>query len=206
MKNIKIDKIDKSIFSNLDLSIMFKSSNVVQPFLMFYEVNKEVGNRINFYNTKCDDLLNALVEDYNIDKKDIISTQYLNKKTGQYGYSSFLITLTKNLWVFHGAPDHEQEGTSIIYSSETSQEDLLNIQTIKKWNWKLNKSFLSILFHNFNLLKAVFVLSDFAQTRAEKHLLFPITFIALLLKIIKETIERSFEIEQGENTSNKFAD
>ena len=55
-------------------------------------------------------------------------------------------------------------------------------------------------------MKAVFVLSDFAQTRAEKHLLFPITFIALLLKIIKETIERSFEIEQGENTSNKFAD
>jgi hypothetical protein len=129
MKKIKIDKIDKSIFSNLDLSIMFKSSNVVQPFLMFYEVNKEVGNRINFYNTKCDDLLNALVEHYNIDKKDIISTQYLNKKTGQYGYSSFLITLTKNLWVFHGAPDHEQEGTSIIYSSETPKEDLLSIQT-----------------------------------------------------------------------------
>jgi hypothetical protein len=66
--------------------------------------------------------------------------------------------------------------------------------------------FLSILFHNFNLLKAVFVLSDCAQTRAEKHLLFPITFIALLLKIIKETIERSFEIKQEENTSNKFAD
>ena len=132
MKKIKNDKIEKSIFSTIDLTKMFNSNKILQPYLMYYEVNKVVCNQINYYYTTCDIILKALVQHYNINEKEIISTQYLNKKTGQYCYSSFLMTLTKNLWVFHGAVEHQQESTAIIYSSETPKEDLLNLQTFVK--------------------------------------------------------------------------
>lgn len=132
MKKVKNDKVDKSVFSNIDLTIMFKSSNVIQPFLMFYEVNKEVCNQITYYEIKVELLFKALVEHYNLNEKDIISTQCLNRKTGNYGYSSFLITLTKNLWVFHGATEHGHESTLIIYSAETPKEDLLSLQSFVK--------------------------------------------------------------------------
>ena len=62
MKKISKTKNDKSIFSEIDLNKMFSANRILQPFQMFYEVNKVVCNRITFYNSKPANLLPALLK------------------------------------------------------------------------------------------------------------------------------------------------
>lgn len=110
---------EKSIFSEIDLHKMFSANRILQPFQMFYEVNKVVCNRITFYNTNPEKLFHALLKNYQIKESNVISSRVYSQKRSEYCYTSFLIPITKDLWVFHGAGEHEQEGTSILYCSET---------------------------------------------------------------------------------------
>lgn len=119
MKKISKAKSDKSIFSEIDLNKMFSANRIVQPFQMFYEVNKVVCNRITFYNTNPEKLFNGLLKNYEIKESDVISSRVYSQKRGEYFYTSFLVPITKDIWVFHGAGEHEQEGTTILYSTET---------------------------------------------------------------------------------------
>ncbi len=128
----KTIKKRKSTFSELDLNKMFSASRSIQPYQMFYEVNKEVCNRIMYYNTNPEKLFHAILEQYKINEIDVVSTQEYSRRIGEYCYSSYLIALTDDLWVFHGAGEHEQEGTSILYSNETPKEKVKYLQTFVK--------------------------------------------------------------------------
>jgi hypothetical protein len=129
MKKNTVEKSAKNIFSEIDFHKMFSSSRIIQPFQMFYEVNKEVCNRIIFYNTSHEKLFHSILEHYQINKNNVITTQVYSQKRTEYCYSSYLITLSKDLWVFHGSGENEQEGTTILYSSSTPKEKVTELQT-----------------------------------------------------------------------------
>jgi len=128
MKKITKEKTSTSIFADTDLNKMYSSSRIIQPFQMFYELNKEPCNRIIFYNTDHEKLFHAILEHYKINEKDVISTQVYSRKKSLFCYSSYLIPLTKDLWVFHGSGEHEQEGTTILYATETPKEKVKELQ------------------------------------------------------------------------------
>jgi hypothetical protein len=128
MKKITKEKTSTSIFSATDLTKMFSASRIIQPYQMFYDVNKEVCNRIIFYNTDHEKLFHAILEKYKINEKDVVSTQVYSRKKSLFCYSSYLIPLAKDLWVFHGSGEHEQDGTTILYATETPKEKVKELQ------------------------------------------------------------------------------
>lgn len=128
MKKISKAKSDKSIFSEINLNKMFSGNRVIQPFQMFYEMNKEVCNRIIYYNTNFDKLYSALIEQYQINEKQIISTKEYSKKRKDYIFASYLIPITQNIWVFYSCGDNEQAGVHILYSSSVEKIDLTILQ------------------------------------------------------------------------------
>jgi hypothetical protein len=128
MKKISKTKNDKSIFSEIDLNKMFSANRILQPFQMFYEVNKVVCNRITFYNSKPANLLPALLKKYEKNESALISSRVYSQKKAEYCYTSFLLPITKDIWVFHGGGEHEQEGTTILYATET--QNLRDLQDL----------------------------------------------------------------------------
>jgi len=128
MKKLNKSKQEKSIFSEIDLHTMFSGNRFIQPFQMFYEMNKEVCNRIIYYNTNFDKLYSALIEQYQINEKQIISTKGYSKKRKDYIFASYLIPITQNLWVYYSSGDNEQEGVSILYSYSVEKIDLTILQ------------------------------------------------------------------------------
>ncbi len=151
MSKINKDKIEKSIFSELDLTTMFNSNRVIQPYKMYYDVNKVICNRIIFYHADHEKLFHTLIEKYKIQEKNVISTQRFNKKTGQFCYSSFLIPLSADLWVFHGPGEQEQDGTIILYSAETPKEKVTMLQDdVKSFEEERNSKGKIYLIHKFD--------------------------------------------------------
>ena len=132
MKKISKTKIDKSIFYEIDVNKMFNASRFMQPFQMFYEVNQEIASRIIFYDTDHEKLYHAIIAEYQINEKDIISTIGYSKRQGEYHFSNFLIPISKDLWIYHGFGENEQEGTSILYCNSSSKEKLTNLKAFIK--------------------------------------------------------------------------
>lgn len=128
MKKLTKEKTSKSIFSELDLNKMYSASRIIQPYQMYYELNKEACNRIIFYNTDHEKLFHAILEKYKVNEKEVISTQVYSRKRSLFGYSSYLIPLSKDLWVFHGSGEHEMDGTTILYATETPKEKVKELQ------------------------------------------------------------------------------
>jgi len=118
----------KSIYADINMDRAYSSSRYIQPFQMFYEINKLVCNRIMYYNTNNEKLFPALLEKYQINESNVLSTQVYSRKRSQYCYSNFLIPILKDLWVFHGSGENEQEGTTILYSAETPIEKVKSLQ------------------------------------------------------------------------------
>ncbi|MCF8424463.1 MAG: AAA family ATPase [Bacteroidia bacterium] len=136
MKNLSDNKVKSKrnsnqrevIFSSVNHTKMYAGNRFIQPFQMFYEINKEVCNRIIFYNTNYEKLFSALIEKYQLNEKQIISTKGYSKKQKSFFFTSYLIPITKNLWVFYGSGDNEQEGVTILHSYSVEKIDLMILQ------------------------------------------------------------------------------
>lgn len=151
MKRINIKATDTSIFNSLDLNKMFSTGRIIQPFQMYYDVNKEVCNRVIFYNTNHEKLFDALMEQYKLKTKDVIKAEVYSRKKSKFCYSSFLVPISVDIWVFHGSGEHEQEGTTILYSNETPREKLEELKAlINSFEEKPEKEGKIFLIHRFD--------------------------------------------------------
>ena len=80
MKKVTKTHNNSSFFSELNLQHMFSTSRNLQPYQIYYELNKEVCSRIIFYNINHEKLFFALLNQYSIKENDIISTQIYSRK------------------------------------------------------------------------------------------------------------------------------
>ena len=95
---------------------------------MFHMVNKEICNKIIFYHTNFEKLFYDLLEKYNIDDRDVISTKIYSRKKFNYCISTFLIAIAKDLWVYNSNAENEPEGTVILYGATTPKEKIEDLR------------------------------------------------------------------------------
>ena len=138
MKKVNKATADKSIFSEKELNKMFKASEHFQPYQMFYEINGEIAQRVSFYGADNDKLFHALILKHKVDKKNIITKRNFCNERKRLEFSSYLIPITKDLWLFYGDSENEGRSTNILYSSSVKENDLMELQNIILTNKQVN--------------------------------------------------------------------
>jgi len=120
----------KSIFVGPNIGKMFGTDEHFQPYQMFYEINNEIAKRIYFYKLDNNKLFEEIVKHYKVNKVDVISKREYNFESKQYECSSFLVPISKSLWVFYGDNENDGRTTSILYSSFVNEGELTDLQNI----------------------------------------------------------------------------
>lgn len=118
----------RSIFTKTEHDKMFRASKHFQPFQMFYDINREICKRTIFHDIDTEVLYLALLSKYKVNTSDVISTKQYSFKKSIFFHHTFLIPISKSLWVFYGPYDNDPGGISILYSSNTKQEELTELE------------------------------------------------------------------------------
>ena len=97
----------------------FVGSRYIQPYSLFYLVNKEYPSKINFTNIDKEVLLEKLFKTFEISEKEIIISKTFDFDSGKYRFNSVVIPIKKDLFVFFNPGHDDTPGVEILFTSTT---------------------------------------------------------------------------------------
>jgi hypothetical protein len=121
----KIKNAKKGFALPKEMLQTFVGSRYVQPYSIFYLLNKEFPNKINFTNTDKDKLLELLLKEFKLDTKDIIISKTFNFDSSSYSLNSVVIPIKKNVFVFFNPGVESEQAIELLFCA-SSQLTLVN--------------------------------------------------------------------------------
>lgn len=123
-------KKEKSIFDNgADLSSMYKDAEIMQPFKLFYLINKTMPSAIGYENTDWYIASAKIIKSFDINKCDIFSVKDFNLEKKKYFTAFSVIAIKKNLFLVCDCSS-SNVNIYILYNSEISPALLNKVERI----------------------------------------------------------------------------
>ncbi len=110
----------------------YDTARFVQPYNLFFMLNREMPSKINFLNIDKSELLKSLYEKYELTENDLILSKTWDFDGNKYEYQSVIIPIKKNLHVFFNPGTHDSPATEVLYTPDIAESELKELEELIK--------------------------------------------------------------------------
>ena len=107
----------------------FSGARYIQPYSLFYLINKECPSKINFTNIDKDILLEKLFKTFEISEKELIISKTFEFDTGKYRFNTVIIPIKEDLFVYFNPGHDSTPGVEILFASTTPMSVVSYLET-----------------------------------------------------------------------------
>ncbi len=118
--SVKTKKRSKRLPLPKEVAEIFSTSKYIQPYSLFYKINKEIPNKLNFQSIDKTKLLNSLLKEYKFQESDLIISKTFNFDKGYYEFNTVIIPIRKNVFVYFNPGAEDAPGVELIFSPDVS--------------------------------------------------------------------------------------
>jgi hypothetical protein len=95
----------------------FASSRYLQPYSLFYLVNKEYPSKINFINIDKVKLMEKLLKTFEMSEKELIISKTFDFESGSYKFNSVIIPIKQDIFIYFNPGIEDVPAVEILFSS-----------------------------------------------------------------------------------------
>lgn len=112
----KSKTVSKRLILPKEVNEMYATSRYLQPYSLFFNMNKEIPIKLQFPNIDKNALLELILNEFKISEKDLIMSKRYDFTDGKYELNSVIIPIRKNLLVYFNPGGHDAPGVELLYS------------------------------------------------------------------------------------------
>lgn len=116
---------NKRLLLPKEVSQIFESSRYIQPYSLFYHINKEIPSKLNFLNIDKNELLKLLLLEFKLTESDLIISKTFDFDDEAYKFNSVIIPIRKDLFIYFNPGINETPSVELLFAP-TAPKPLIN--------------------------------------------------------------------------------
>lgn len=101
-----------------DVSEIFQSSRYLQPYSLYFHINKVICNKLNFQKIDKNRLMDIICNEFNLEKGDLIISKSFDFDTNEYKFNTVIIPIRKDLFIYFNPGIEDIPSVEILYNAD----------------------------------------------------------------------------------------
>lgn len=122
-----------------EVSEIFVGAKHIQPYSLFYLINKHIPSKLNFPNINKKELLKALLKEFKLAESDLISSKTFDFNEEAYELHSLIIPIRTNLFVYFNSGSVDEDSyVELLFCPATPKLLVNKLEEIIKSHYSQN--------------------------------------------------------------------
>ncbi len=128
----KMKKQSKRLMLPEDVSGIFNTARYIQPYSLFYLINKEIPSKLNFTNIDKNDLIKVILPEFKLEESDLIISKTFDFDAGNYRFNSVIIPVRKNMFVYFNPGIDDAPCVELLFAPSTPKALINRLEVMVK--------------------------------------------------------------------------